>query len=247
MGLGVLSQSNELDLLERARDSRTFWSAFSEVLRPLDIDFHIYLFRCADDRLFHHTDLPPDAYGGAERDPFLKYCCNNMGATFVGADYNARFPFLSGSERAFVEQAAKGGWGAGVAIPVCVRTNECFGGFNLGSRMDGARFEEVTRPRLDRLRSLCFFAQRKIEELGLLDTEDQAVSELALHTLTRREFQLARLLQMGLDRSRVAERLRISTQTVATHQKAIYRKLGIHSQMEIMKMPKLIYQYKTAA
>ena len=247
MGLGVLSQSNELDLLDRARDSRTFWTAFSEVLRPLDIDFHIYLFRCTDDRLFHHTDLAPDAYGGAEHDPFLKYCCNNMGATFVGADYNPRFAFLSGSERAFVEQAAKGGWTAGVAIPVRVSTNECFGGFNLGSRMDGTRFEAVTRPRLDRLRSLCFFAQRKIEELGLLQAQEQATSQLSLHTLTRRELQLARLLQMGLDRSLVAERLRISTMTVATHQKAIYRKLGIHSQREIMKMPKLDGPYKSAA
>ena len=247
MALGVLSQSNELDLLDRARDSRTFWSAFSEVLRPLDIDFHIYLFRCPGDRLFHHTDLAPDAYGGAEHDPFLKYCCTNMGATFVGADYNARFPFLSGSERAFVEQAAKGGWASGVAIPVRVSTHECFGGFNLGSRMDGARFEAVTRPRLDRLRSLCLFAQRKIEELGLIHAPDEGASPLTPHTLTRRELQLARLLQMGLDRALVAERLRISTLTVATHQKAIYRKLGIHSQREIMKMPRLLSPYKSAA
>ena len=247
MALGVLSQSNELDLLDRARDSRTFWSAFSEALRPLDIDFHIYLYRCAGDRLFHHTDLAPDAYGGAEHDPFLKYCCANMGATFVGVDYNPRFAFLSGSERAFVEQAGKGGWTAGVAIPVRVSTHECFGGFNLGSRMDGARFEAVTRPRLDRLRSLCFFAQRKIEELGLLDGPHQMASQRAPHTLTRRELQLARLLQMGLDRSLVAERLRISTLTVATHQKAIYRKLGIHSQREIMKMPELNNSNKSVA
>jgi len=247
MALGVLSQSNELDLLDRARDRRAFWSAFGEALRPLDIDFHIYLYRCVGDRLFHHTDLAPDAYGGAEHDPFLKYCCANMGATFVGADYNPRFAFLSGSERAFVEQAAKGGWTAGVAIPVRVSTHECFGGFNLGSRMDGARFEAVTRPRLDRLRSLCFFAQRKIEELGLLDGPHQMASQRSPHMLTRRELQLARLLQMGLDRSLVAERLRISTLTVATHQKAIYRKLGIHSQREIMKMPELNNSNQSAA
>jgi DNA-binding NarL/FixJ family response regulator len=57
----------------------------------------------------------------------------------------------------------------------------------------------------------------------------------AVHTsklLTARESQILQLISAGLTDVNIASRLSISEQTVGTHLRKIYRKLGVHSRTE---------------
>jgi LuxR family maltose regulon positive regulatory protein len=47
--------------------------------------------------------------------------------------------------------------------------------------------------------------------------------------LTRKEFQVLRLLATGLSRREIGEQLDVSLNTVKTHQRAVYRKLNVDS------------------
>lgn len=56
------------------------------------------------------------------------------------------------------------------------------------------------------------------------------------HGLSQRETDVLGLLVKGRDIHRIAEALFISTNTVRTHTRNIYRKLGIHSRQELLDM-----------
>lgn len=55
---------------------------------------------------------------------------------------------------------------------------------------------------------------------------------MADEVLTQREVEILRLIARGFTYSETAELLGISTQTVHTHLKHIYRKLAVHSKTE---------------
>lgn len=57
-------------------------------------------------------------------------------------------------------------------------------------------------------------------------------TEVADEVLTQREVEILRLIARGFTYSETAELLGISTQTVHTHLKHIYRKLAVHSKTE---------------
>ena len=52
-------------------------------------------------------------------------------------------------------------------------------------------------------------------------------------TLTRREREVARLAARGLHNAEIAQELKISSHTVATYLKKIYRTLHVHSRLEL--------------
>ena len=54
--------------------------------------------------------------------------------------------------------------------------------------------------------------------------------------LSKRELEIAQLLVQGIDNERIAEQLFISPHTVHTHRKSIFKKLNIHSLVELMKI-----------
>ncbi|MHC4834029.1 MAG: response regulator transcription factor [Planctomycetota bacterium] len=54
-------------------------------------------------------------------------------------------------------------------------------------------------------------------------------------TLTRREREVATLLVEDCSRAEVAERLGISTNTVISHTRNIYRKLGVRSRIGLQR------------
>lgn len=54
--------------------------------------------------------------------------------------------------------------------------------------------------------------------------------------LSKRELQIAQLLAQGIDNEKIAEQLFISKHTVHTHRKSIFKKLNIHSLVELMKI-----------
>lgn len=231
----ITRHSNELDRLDRVRTAAAFWRELEDVVGDFGISFYIYLLQRQDGTLFHRTNLPDGTYGGAERDPFLKYCCNNMGVALVGAGYEGRYPYMTEDEKAFVSLAAEAGWTSGIAIPVRQRHHSEYGGFNFGSRMPGADFESAIQPHVDRLRALALFAHQKIQELGILD-DAPSTDAPELDSLTERQRTIFAFMHEGLGRAEIASRAGISPLTVATHQKAIYRKLGVHSQRELMSL-----------
>ena len=55
-----------------------------------------------------------------------------------------------------------------------------------------------------------------------------------IYRLTPREAEITLLLAKGKDRASIAETCCISTETVKTHVKRIYTKLGIHSRKEMI-------------
>lgn len=58
----------------------------------------------------------------------------------------------------------------------------------------------------------------------------------AQYGLTEREGEVMLLLAQGLSRTRIAEELVVSNETVKTHAKHIYEKLGVHSLREMMTL-----------
>lgn len=56
------------------------------------------------------------------------------------------------------------------------------------------------------------------------------------YALTPRERQILELTLDGVDSPRVAERLGLSDNTVRTHKKGLYRKLGVHSKQELAQL-----------
>jgi len=65
--------------------------------------------------------------------------------------------------------------------------------------------------------------------LGLDDRREDGRRAGPSSVLTRREFEVAELVARGLTNREIADQLWLSANTVATHLRRIYAKLGIHS------------------
>lgn len=63
-----------------------------------------------------------------------------------------------------------------------------------------------------------------------------SVSAGTTPALTPRERDIALLIREGLPARQIAHRLFLAESTVASMRKEIYRKLGIHSKMELVKI-----------
>jgi DNA-binding NarL/FixJ family response regulator len=68
--------------------------------------------------------------------------------------------------------------------------------------------------------------------LDVLKPDDVAL----LQTLTKQERRVLVLLSQGLDFREIAGRLSISEHTVRTHLQNLYRKLNVHSRLEIIRL-----------
>jgi DNA-binding CsgD family transcriptional regulator len=77
-----------------------------------------------------------------------------------------------------------------------------------------------------------YFRSARIQDLYLL----QARAKRAADDLTPRELQIARLASSGLTYKQVAARLAISAATVRTHLSAIYDKLAVRKQAEMVSL-----------
>jgi DNA-binding CsgD family transcriptional regulator len=56
------------------------------------------------------------------------------------------------------------------------------------------------------------------------------------HSLSEREVEIVSLTYRGYNAKRIADELFIAESTVYTHLKRIYRKLGIHSKQDLIKL-----------
>ncbi len=69
------------------------------------------------------------------------------------------------------------------------------------------------------------------------DSIDARCRDLAVHKgLTKRETEVLSMLARGRDVSWIEEKLFISRNTVNTHRKNIYKKLGVHTQQELLSL-----------
>lgn len=57
-----------------------------------------------------------------------------------------------------------------------------------------------------------------------------------MESLTDREEKVLRLLTQGLGNKEIAVRLDISVNTVKTHLKNVFKKLGVKSRLEVMRV-----------
>jgi DNA-binding NarL/FixJ family response regulator len=63
----------------------------------------------------------------------------------------------------------------------------------------------------------------------------EPVAQLSVDSLTRREVEVLQLIAQGCTNGTVATQLKISPRTVEVHRANIHRKLGVHSQAEIIR------------
>ena len=226
-------RTSELDRIAAAQSLETLWKVFEREVRRFGFPFYIYLFRHGNGRLVSRTNMSNEFYGNPADDPFLVYCCDNLGITFTGPDYAPRYGYLRPGEKAFIARANRSGMQCGLGIPVRTRRRPEYGGFNLGCRLDRKSFEEGPALHAERLRALCFLMQERLEELP--DAEPAQSQSHATNALSEREREVFAMLGTGLSRPQMSERLGISPHTVDSHVKTIYRKLGIRSQAEAIR------------
>jgi len=78
-----------------------------------------------------------------------------------------------------------------------------------------------------------------LEEVGVLTGTNTFTTGLNslnnLHALTRREWEILRLLRANQRVAVIARSLHISSSTVRNHLKSIFQKMGVHSQMELLE------------
>ena len=77
---------------------------------------------------------------------------------------------------------------------------------------------------------------RSSESLSIIKPQDSVPVNSSLKLLTRREEEVLLALSRGQCAKKVAQTLSISYQTVRTHQKNIYKKLGVNSLLEAIKV-----------
>ncbi|PRY93420.1 autoinducer binding domain-containing protein [Hasllibacter halocynthiae] len=214
--------------LERVEDLTELWGAILAALRPHGIEHAIYLTTAPDGSdAFLLTTLPAlyDRLPPPE-DPFLRHCCDSYEVNLTGSAFSAEHDMLTPEAAAFVEEAARGGFRSGLGIPVRLVGSRRHGGFNLGTSLDRARFEERVLPHADAMRAFCLIAHRCIEK---------AAAAAALGVLTTREREVALLLAEGRSRKECARICDLSPHTIAEYVKSAYRKLGVRDRMALAR------------
>jgi DNA-binding CsgD family transcriptional regulator len=100
-------------------------------------------------------------------------------------------------------------------------------------RMGAAPFGEPDLAVADAAGSAIRFVLQRLLHLSSLHRES-VTTDTGLSALSTRETEIARLLLSGGCAKTISRSLRISPGTVRNHIKQIYRKLGVHSQVELL-------------
>ena len=81
-----------------------------------------------------------------------------------------------------------------------------------------------------------FLLSPRLFELSHASLDERCRDIAAHYTLTARETEIFALLARGRDVGYIEKELFISRNTVNTHRKNLYRKLGIHTQQELLSL-----------
>ena len=215
--------------LERATDLSRYWRIFAQAVRDEGFDFWIYVVQPEAGGARAWSNLPEYEVLPPEDDPFLHYCCRSYDITLTGPEYATGYD-ISEAARRFIDRASLSGFRSGLGIPVRVEGSGLRAGFNLGTRLPRARFDARMVPRAADMQAFCLLAHRHFTVI-----EATVPGPGGLSSLSEREREVLALLAEGLTRPRVARRLGISTNTVSSHTKAIYRKMGVSNQIEAIR------------
>lgn len=221
--------------LEQIQCTEALWLGVVETFAEIGLCHAIYLTVGAEfDAPFMRSTIPGlyENYP-PERDPFLRHSCTSYDILTLGAAYIDSHPYVSETERAFVERAAKAGLNAGLGIPVRLKGFDRFGGFIVGNGQDRDRFDADMLPRADELRLFCHLIHRRFEDLA---AEAAMPLPTAFDDLSPREREIVLLLARGCSRQEAAEICDISVHTVSDYAKAAYRKLGVHNRAQAAAM-----------
>ena len=85
-----------------------------------------------------------------------------------------------------------------------------------------------------RMEGALFEIQSVIDGVGLGEPRREMPAPVDLAALTERELDVMKLLLDGKANDEIARELHVSLQTIKSHAKAIFRKLGVHSRAELM-------------
>ncbi len=229
--------------LERCTTVDALWAGAVDVFSSLGLDHAVYLSVDSDfENLFVlcnmsklYRDTPP------REDPFLIHACTRYEILTIGTEFITEHPYISDSERAFIERAAEQGLSAGLALPMRLKGSERFGGFVLGNALERTQFLERIMPRAEDIRMFCMIIHRRIEELiaiAAVETpERRALVPNALpqsfDVLTPREAEVLMLLARGQTRKATAHLCNLSIHTVSDYAKNGYKKLGVQNRAEV--------------
>jgi ATP/maltotriose-dependent transcriptional regulator MalT len=107
---------------------------------------------------------------------------------------------------------------------------------------EGARMAALLQAILPTLpnRTLNLFATTLLHSFSPETTSDMAAinSKVQVEALSHQELRVLRLLVAGLSNADIAQELVVSTNTVKTHVKSIYRKLNINTRDEAREVAK---------
>jgi len=78
-------------------------------------------------------------------------------------------------------------------------------------------------------------SQQVVKKLMASPSKDEKISDAGYGTLSPREQEVMRFLAEGLSRTTIAEKLFISPKTVENHRTNIMNKLGLHSNMDLIR------------
>jgi DNA-binding CsgD family transcriptional regulator len=88
--------------------------------------------------------------------------------------------------------------------------------------------------------------EARAEAAGIRELDARRQPDQGLSHLTTREWEIARRIASGDRVSLLAEDLRISPNTVRNHLKAIFRKLGVNSQPQLVRTVRALTQPRVA-
>lgn len=229
--------------LEQCTTVDALWAGAIDVFSSLGLDHAVYLsvdsnfehlfVLCTMSNLYRET--PPS------EDPFLIHACTRYEILTIGTEFITEHPYISDSERAFIERAAEQGVCAGLALPMRLRGSKRFGGFVVGNAMDRAQFLNRIIPRAEDIRMFCMIIHRRIEELiaiSAIEPQDRralvpSAMPQGLDVLTPREAEVLMLLAQGQTRKATAHICNLSIHTVSDYAKSGYKKLGVRNRAEV--------------
>ena len=176
---------------------------------------------------------------------FLDFCCHSYDTMFVGPEFLHLHENLNMPPEAYelIERVSELGMISGLAIPLRLIGSNRYGGFNLGSGLKREPFEALCQNIKGTAQVICMLVHRHIEgvlnEQNILMEQPEGTSKALkvteannLESLTSRENDILTKIANGYSRKKCAEALFVSENTVSTHMKNIYRKLGVHNRVQ---------------
>ncbi|MGG7644409.1 LuxR C-terminal-related transcriptional regulator [Rhodovulum sp. YNF3179] len=222
------------DSLERARSIDQLWERFERAISAEGFRFYTFLSADPGGQLYQYGNLPLHLGSAEDEEPFLDWCCSTYHVSLTGTEFLHRHSFMPGEVRQIMREAGALGFRAGLGVPVRLTGSGRCAAFNLGTSLDGGAFEMQMLPKADALRAFCLIAHRRVENFLNASARDRVLH--GIESLSRRERVVLDLMAEGLSRAQVAERAGVSVHTVSSHIKSIYKKLGVHSQAEAVRV-----------